>query len=111
MAHLRLFLVFAAFAALGYAAYRQGWLPIQFNTAAPSPEPTLGFTVNQGRHGRHSHGRNLGRELASRWGKHGSRTQSAPALSGTGPAASATQLAALRKPGSNALEIPGFATA
>ncbi|HKD69314.1 MAG TPA: hypothetical protein VKB84_20905 [Candidatus Binataceae bacterium] len=102
MANVRLFLVFAAIAALGYVAYRHGWFPIPFNNAVPSPEATLGFTVHQTRPGRHrhlSHGHNLGQELASRWGMH--VTKSRPA-----PESSTMELAAVRKPGSNLLEIP-----
>ncbi len=99
MAHLRLLFVFAAIAALGYVAYRKGWLP-SFNTAVPSAEPTLGFTVHQGRHSRHlaHRTRNLGRELASRWGK-------PQGSSGLMPRSSATQLASIPR-GPNALEIP-----
>ncbi len=99
MAHLRLLLVFAAIAGLGYVAYRKGWLP-SFNTAVPSAEPTLGFTVHQGRHSRHlaHRTRNLDRELASRWGK----PQGSSELM---PRSSATQLASIPR-GPNALDIP-----
>jgi len=101
MAHLRLFLVFAVIAALGYAAYRQGWLPIPFNKGVPSPEATLGFIVHQGKHARHRHGgRNLGQELASQWGRHAGASH-------LGPSSSVKELAALPKPGSSMLEIPG----
>ncbi|HEY2107938.1 MAG TPA: hypothetical protein VGH29_19230 [Candidatus Binataceae bacterium] len=101
MAHLRLFLVFAVIAGLGYAAYRQGWLPIHFNQGVPAPEATLGFIVHQGKHPRHRHGaRNLGQELASQWGRHAG----AKPLE---PGSSVKELASLRKPGSSMLEIPG----
>ena len=100
MAHLRLFLVFAIFAGLGYAAYRQGWLPIHFNQEMPSPQATLGFMVHQGKHVRRRHGgRSLGQELASRWGTHGGESHFAPG-------SRVKELASLRKPGSSMLEIP-----
>jgi hypothetical protein len=72
MAHLRLFLILAAFAGLGYMAYRQGWLPVSFNQPTPSAAPTLGFEVRS--HNRRrpvSHGKQkLGKEaLASRFRK------------------------------------------
>jgi hypothetical protein len=107
MAHLRLFFVFVAMAALGYVAYRQGWVPISFTKAAPSPQPTLGFTVSQSRHRKHvAHSnRNLGQELASRWERQGGKRRADLGPSGAGPGSSATALAALH-PGSNALEIP-----
>jgi hypothetical protein len=105
MAHLRLFFVFAAIAALGYVAYRQGWVPIPFNQAAPSAAPTLGFTIQQqahARHGRHRHGgENLGQELASRWGKSPRHPLN------LGPGSPVQELASIPKPGPNALEIPG----
>lgn len=100
MAHLRLVLVFVIFAALGYAAYRNGWLPIAFNQAGPSPEATLGFAVHPGKHPRHRHGaRSLGQQLASRWGTHAGLRPSAPGTA-------VKELAALRRPGSSMLEIP-----
>jgi hypothetical protein len=49
MSHLRLIVVLAAFAGLGYMAYRYGWLPASFNQAQPSAEPTLGFKVRASR--------------------------------------------------------------
>jgi hypothetical protein len=98
MAHLRLFFVFAAMAALVYVAYRHGWIP-SFTNAVPSPEPTLGFSVSQSKHGRHfaHRSRNFGQELASRWGKQGGSARM--------PRSSATELAAIPH-GPNALEIP-----
>jgi hypothetical protein len=95
MAHLRLFLVFAAIAGLGYFAYRQGWVRIP-NGAAPAPQATLGFTIQPGTHRHHlgRQGGNLGRELASRW-QRGQRLR---------PKSSATELAAIPH-GPNALEI------
>ncbi len=105
MAHLRLLLVFAAIAALGYAAYRRGGIPISFNPAAPTAEPTLGFMVRQGRHLHHPHRHpsgTLGAQLSSRW-------RSNRELRMT-PAASATMLAAIPA-GSNALEIPSASSA
>jgi hypothetical protein len=101
MAHLRLVFVFAAIGALSYAAYHQGWLPIHFNQAVPSPEATLGFTVHQTRHGRHRHvTHNLGQELASRWGTHQGRPL--PSLAPNLPPGSPVkELAAVQKPGSN----------
>lgn len=104
MAHLRLLFVFAAIAALGYVAYRQGYLP-SFTKAVPAPEATLGFTVHQGKRSRHlaRRSRNLGHELASRWERQRGSSASAPR-------SSATELAAIPR-GPNALEIPQAATA
>jgi hypothetical protein len=103
MAHLRLLVVFAVIAGAGYFAYRQGWVHLP-NGAAPTAQPTLGFTVQPGRH--HSHlayqGGNLGRELSSRWQRHGSER--------TAPKSSATQLASIPR-GPNALEIPSVPSA
>jgi hypothetical protein len=103
MAHLRLFLVLAAFAGLGYLAYRQGWLPISFNQNTPSAQPTLGFEVHQShRRRRHVvHGaQNLSEELAlaSRFRKPAPMSRSSSAMMAAIP------------PGSNALEIPGAPT-
>jgi len=91
--------VLAAIALLGYAAYRKGWLP-PLTQAVPAPEPTLGFTIHQGKHPGHAAHRvgNLGRELASRWNRQG-RSSRLP------PNSAATQLASIAR-GPNALEIP-----
>jgi len=98
MAHLRLFVVFAVIAGMGYLAYRQGWVRLP-NRAAPTAQPTLGFTVQPGRHHhRFAHqGGNPGRELASRWQRHGAQSLT--------PRSSATELASIPH-GPNALEIP-----
>jgi hypothetical protein len=103
MAHLRLFFVFAAIAALGYVAYRKGWMPIPFNQAAPSAAPTLGFNIQESRHTRHRHPGNIGQELGSGWGKHGRRSHP----SSLGPGAPVQELASIPKPGPNTLELPG----
>src|SRR5260370_28952009 len=102
MAHLRLFLVLATMAALGYVAYRQGWVPISFMQGNPTPQPTLGFTVHQRKRlHRCAHGnRKLSEEFAAE-----RRERRARAM----PRSSSTALAALR-PGSNALEIPSAAS-
>jgi len=102
MAHLRLFFVLAAMAALGYVAYRQGWVPISFMQGTPTPQPTLGFMVHQRRRPHRSgHGN---RKLAEEFAAESMERRRAPAM----PKSSSTALAALR-PGSNALEIPSAA--
>jgi hypothetical protein len=104
MAHLRLFVVLAAFAGLGYMAYRQGWIPISLHQTTPAAQATLGFDVHQShRHRRHGvHGRQgVGEEFAleSRFRK--------PAPM---PRSSAAVIAAI-PPGHNALEIPAAPSA
>jgi hypothetical protein len=103
MAHFRLFFVFAAMAALGYFAFRQGWVHLSFS-AAPTPQPTLGFEVRpRKRTRRFAHtNRSLEQELAARgWG----RMRKGHNTAELAPNPSSTALAALRIPGHNALEI------
>jgi hypothetical protein len=105
MAHLRLLFVFAAIAALGYVAYRKGWMPIPFNQPGPSAAPTLGFNIQESKHVRHRHVGNLGQQLTAGWGKHRGHGKP-PSL---GPGAPVEELASIPKPVPNALEIPGAA--
>lgn len=68
MSHLRILLILAVFAGLGYAAYRAGWIPV--NQPAPSAEPTLGFEVRPIRRRHAEHHRNLADDtLSARFGK------------------------------------------
>jgi hypothetical protein len=101
MSHLRLFLILAVFAGLGYVAYLHGWLPISFNQSTPSAEPTLGFEVRPNNRRRHvTHGKqNLDEEaLASRFPRPAPMSKSSAAILGPIP------------PGSNALKIPAAPT-
>jgi hypothetical protein len=97
MSHLRLFLILAAFAGLGYVAHLRGWLPISFNQPSPSAEPTLGFAVrpdNRRRHVTHAKQNFDEAALASRFPRPAPMSKSPPAILGAIP------------PGSNVLKAP-----
>jgi hypothetical protein len=104
MAHLRLFLVLAALAALGYMTYRQGWIAGFLAKAVPTPEPTLGFAVQRSKRSHHIFHGNRG--FPGPLARHHPHGQLGSPGSGPTPAMSGTKLASIPKPGSNSLEIP-----
>jgi hypothetical protein len=108
MRQIRLFFLIAAIVALGYAAVHRGLVhDFSLVTAPPSPSPTPFHRTHRARRTRHyaRTNRSIPEAMALGRGLENRGTKGGP-VAGAAPKSSATALAALHNPASNALEIP-----